>query len=62
MSRDEPGFIGKLGTILGELNIDLPRPRQAEMRESVEFLEQVVETRHLIGLGSGAELLSEDPV
>jgi NitT/TauT family transport system ATP-binding protein len=50
------------GTILGELTIDLPRPRKAEMRESVEFLEQVVETRHLIGLGSGAELLSEDPV
>jgi len=50
------------GTILGEVEIDLPRPRLAEMRESVEFLDRVVETRHLIGLGSGAELLSEDPV
>jgi NitT/TauT family transport system ATP-binding protein len=50
------------GTILGEVTIDLPRPRLSEMRESVEFLDSVVETRHLIGLGSGAELLSEDPI
>ncbi len=49
------------GTILGEVTIDLPRPRTPKMRESVEFLDRVVETRHLIGLGSGAELLSEDP-
>ncbi len=37
------------GRILGEITVDLPRPRKAEMRDSVEFLEQVVITRRLIG-------------
>lgn len=50
------------GTILGEVTVDLPRPRRTDMRESVEFLEQVVETRHLIGLDLGTEFLREDQV
>ena len=48
------------GTILGEIVVDLPRPRIAEMRESVEFLEQVVATRHLIGMRPGDDSLSAD--
>jgi NitT/TauT family transport system ATP-binding protein len=48
------------GTLLGEVKIDLPRPRRPEVRESVEFLDRVVETRHLIGLGSGDQALTED--
>ncbi|MDH3296427.1 MAG: ABC transporter ATP-binding protein [Acidimicrobiia bacterium] len=48
------------GTILGEVVVDLPRPRAAEMRESVEFLEQVVATRHLIGVRPGDDSLSAD--
>lgn len=32
------------GTILGEVEVDLPRPRTPEMRDSVEFLEQAVLT------------------
>jgi len=48
------------GTILGEVVVDLPRPRTAEMRESVEFLEQVVATRHLIGIRPGDDSLSAD--
>ena len=46
------------GTILGEIDVDLPRPRNAEMRESVEFLEHVVATRHLMGIGPGGDSLS----
>lgn len=48
------------GTILGEIVVDLPRPRKAEMRETVEFLEQVVATRHLIGIHAGDDSLSPD--
>ena len=43
------------GTLLGEIVVDLPRPRTAEMRDSVEFLEQVVITRRLIGAADGGE-------
>ncbi len=46
------------GTIVGEVVVDLPRPRLPEMRETVRFLEQVVETRHLIGAGT-SEAMSE---
>jgi NitT/TauT family transport system ATP-binding protein len=42
------------GTLLGEVVIDLPRPRTAELRDSVSFLERVVATRKLIGLGAGS--------
>ena len=48
------------GTILGEVVVDLPRPRTAEMRESLGFLEQVVATRHLIGIRPGDDSLSAD--
>jgi NitT/TauT family transport system ATP-binding protein len=48
------------GTFLGEIVVDLPRPRIADMRESVEFLEQVVATRHLIGIRPGDDSLSPD--
>ncbi|MEE8497635.1 MAG: ABC transporter ATP-binding protein [Acidimicrobiia bacterium] len=48
------------GTILGEIVVDLPRPRKVEMRESVEFLDQVVATRHLIGIRAGDDSLSPD--
>jgi NitT/TauT family transport system ATP-binding protein len=48
------------GTILGEVVVDLPRPRTPEMRESVDFLEQVVATRHLIGMRPGDDSLSAD--
>jgi NitT/TauT family transport system ATP-binding protein len=40
------------GTVVGEVQVDLPRPRQEEIRESTKFLDKVVETRHLIRLGS----------
>ncbi len=43
------------GTLLGEIVVDLPRPRTAEMRDSVEFLEQVILTRRLIGEADGGE-------
>ena len=43
------------GTILGEIVVDLPRPRIAEMRDSVAFLEQVVITRRMIGTADGGE-------
>lgn len=43
------------GTLLGEIVVDLPRPRTAEMRDSVAFLEQVVITRRLIGQADGDE-------
>ncbi len=49
------------GTILGEVVVNLPRPRLPEMRETVEFLEQVVATRHLIGLGAGDVPPEEGP-
>jgi len=48
------------GTILGGGGVVLPRPRTAEMRESVEFLGQVVATRHLIGVKPGDDSLSAD--
>ena len=48
------------GTILGEVVVDLPRPRTLEIRESVEFLEQVVATRHLVGVRPGDDSLSAD--
>ena len=41
------------GTILGEIKVDLPRPRTAEMRDSVAFLKQVVITRRMIGSADG---------
>ncbi len=50
------------GTILGEVVVDLPRPRTADMRESVEFLEQVVATRHLVGVSPEEEPLRDKPV
>lgn len=49
------------GTMLGEVVVDLPRPRKSEMRESVEFLDQVVATRHLMGFIPGDESFIEDP-
>lgn len=47
------------GTILGEVVVDLPRPRLAEMRDTVGFLEQVVATRHLIQTGASEARLEE---
>ena len=49
------------GTLLGEIVVDLPRPRTAEMRDSVAFLEQVVITRRLIGR-AGVDEDSKGPV
>ena len=43
------------GTLLGEIVVDLPRPRTAEMRDSVKFLQQVVITRRLIGKSDGGD-------
>ncbi len=37
------------GRLIGDLRIDFPRPRSPELRESVAFLEKVVEIRRLIG-------------
>ena len=45
------------GMLLGEIAVDLPRPRTAGMRDSVAFLEQVVLTRRLIGEADGGENL-----
>jgi NitT/TauT family transport system ATP-binding protein len=50
------------GTILGEVVVDLPRPRTGTMRESVEFLEQVVATRHLIGAQPGDDSMADGTV
>ena len=49
------------GRILGEIVVDLPRPRTPEMRDSVEFLEQVVITRRLIGKADGGGNSKESP-
>ncbi|MDE0232674.1 MAG: ABC transporter ATP-binding protein [bacterium] len=49
------------GKILGEIVVDLPRPRTAEMRDSVAFLEQVVITRRLIGQADGDGNSKESP-
>lgn len=48
------------GTFLGEIVVDLPRPRTAKMREGVDFLDHVVATRHLIGTDLGDDSLSPD--
>lgn len=45
------------GTLLGEVEVDLPRPRTRDMREGVEFLEQVVATRHLVGSSTAEDEL-----